>query len=167
MKWLKTQLINLSILCFALIGLTVVSWPGFRAEAAPAYVSAIKTESISITTTGSAGSATGTATTGATICGQVLRVDVDYSASAPSTADLTLKEVSDQIDTNIVTKSNSATDAQYYPTVQLTANDGTARTMDGTRPLVDYYPVCDELIATLAQSDALTPSVTIAIYYKE
>ena len=162
MMYLKL-LFRFSLLLLALAGLWVFN--SFPTGSARADI--IKREKITITTTGSAGSASGSATTSAVICGQIVRVDVDYHASTPATADITLKEVDDQIDTSVVTKADSTTDAQYYPTVQLTASDGTARTMDGTRPLVNYYPVCDRMIASLAQGDALTGAAVVMIYWKE
>lgn len=127
----------------------------------------IHREKIAVTTTGSAGSATGTATTDKVISGRVVRVDVDYHASAAATTDLTLAEVGDQIATNIVNLANTNTDTQVFPTVALTDNTATGRTYDGTRPVVDYYPVNDKLIATIAQGDALAPCVTLVIYYEE
>lgn len=122
---------------------------------------------LKVTTTGSAGSATGSATTGETISGRIVRVDLDYHASAPNTTDVTLAEANDLIATNIVNKENANTDTTIYPTVQLTDNTGTGRTYDGTRPVVDYYPVSDELTLSVAQSDALTNCVVAEIYYEE
>lgn len=128
----------------------------------------IKKTRVTVTTVGSAGSATGTGTTEVVIKGRIVRVDINFHASAPAgTTDLTLAQSNEDQAANIVNLTDTATDATIYPTVQLTDNAGAARTMDGTRPLVDYYPVSDTLTATVSQSDALTDAAVLEIYYEE
>jgi hypothetical protein len=127
----------------------------------------LKKTRLEVVTTGEAGSATGTATTDETIQGRIVRVDVVYHGSAPATTDLTLAEVSDLIATNIVSMTDNNSDTQLFPTVQVTDNGATGRTYDSTEPVVDYYPVADELVATVSQSDALDPAVTLEIYYDD
>ncbi len=127
----------------------------------------IKRTRVAVTTTGSAGSATGSADTDVTIMGRVVRVDLNYHASAPATTDVTLAQANEEVATNILSVTNSVTDTVVYPTVQLTDNANAGRTFDGTRPVVDYYPVSDVLTLSVAQSDALTDAVVAVIYYEE
>lgn len=126
----------------------------------------IKRTTLKVTTTGSAGSATGSATTDETVNGRVVAVHLDYHASAPATTDVTLAEASDLVATNILSVSDANSDTVVYPTVQITDNGGTGRTYDGTRPVIDYYPVADELTLSVAQADALTNCVVAEIYYE-
>lgn len=127
----------------------------------------LKKARLTVTTTGSAGSATGSGQTEDTIDGRIVRVDVDYHASAPATTDLTLAQASELIATNIVSLTDNNSDTQLFPTVQVTDNGGTGRTYDTTEPVVDYYPAADELVATVSGCDALDPAVTLEIYYLE
>ena len=127
----------------------------------------IKRSRLTVTATGEDGSATGSDTTDEVIQGQVVRVDIDYDGTLTTTTDLTLSESDDLIATNVINRSNSVTDASVFPTVGLTNNAGTAVTYDGTRPIVDYYPVVGKLTASLAQTTAATPAVTIDIYWRE
>lgn len=128
----------------------------------------IKKTRLAVTTTGSAGSATGTAVTEVVIQGRIVRVDINFHDSAPAgTTDFTLAQTNEDQTENIVSLTNTVTDVTIYPTVQLTDLAGVARTMDGTRPLVDYFPVADTLTATVSQSDALTDAAVVEVYYEE
>lgn len=127
----------------------------------------IKKTKIAVTTTGSAGSASGTGVSDTVIQGQILRVDVDYHASAPATTDITIAQTNEAIAANIVSKSNSNTDATYYPQVQVTDNGGTGLTYDGTRVVSMPYVACDTLTVTVSQCDALTNAVVVEVYYRE
>lgn len=127
----------------------------------------IKKVRIKVTTTGVAGSATGTGTSDEIAQGFVVGVAVNYHTSAPATTDLTLTEASELVSTNILTRSNTATDIVLYPTVQLTDNAGAGLTYDGTRVRSGYYPVSDYLKVTLAQCDALTNAVVVDVYVLE
>lgn len=80
---------------------------------------------------------------------------------------MTLYDATDLIDTNIVSRANTATDAQVFPTISLTDNTGAAVTYDGTRAIKDYPPVAGKLTAALTQTTAMTPAVTLDIYWKE
>lgn len=167
-KYLALLLLSL----FGLIAGLPVFWPAATepASAAPAYETSgptIKREKLTIDTTGADGGASGSATTDAVMTGRIVRVDVDFAAGITTTTDLTLAQANDLIATNIVSLSDTITDTQLFPTIQITDNAGTGRTYDGTRPVVDYYPVADELTVTIAQTTAATPAVTIDIYYEE
>lgn len=97
---------------------------------------ATKTTKVTVTTTGSAGSAAGTGDTEVVVNGRVSRVDVNYHASAPATTDVTIAEINTQIPITLASLADNNTDKQLFPTVQLTDNGGTGRTYDGTRPVV-------------------------------
>lgn len=126
----------------------------------------VKFQKITVNSTGSEGSAGGSDTSDV-IQGRVVRVDIDYAAGITTTTDLTVYGTNDLITTNVVNRANTATDAQLFPTVQLTDNTGTGRTYDGTRPVVDYYPVSDQLTVSITQTTAATPAVTVEIFYVE
>lgn len=128
----------------------------------------IKKTRVTVTTVGGDGVATGTGVTEDVIKGRIVRVDVNFHVDAPAgTTDLTLTQTNEDQAQSIVSLTDTVTDVTLYPTVQLTDNGGTGRTMDGTRPLVDYYPVSDTLTATVSQSDALTDAAVLEIYYDE
>lgn len=134
-------------------------------QAAPASV-ILKRERLAITTTGADGAASGSDMTDNLITGRVVRVDIDYAAGITTTTDLTLADSGSLATVNVVNKTNTATDGVVYPAVGLTDNTGAALTYDGTRPVVDYYPVAGRLTATITQTTAATPAVTIDIYYE-
>ncbi len=128
----------------------------------------IKKTRVTVTTTGSDGVAAGTGVTEDVIQGRIVRVDINFHASAPgATTDLTLAQTHEDQAESIVSLTDTATDVTVYPTVQLTDSGGTGRTYDGSYPVVDYYPVADTLTATLAQCNALTNAVVLEIYYEE
>lgn len=125
----------------------------------------IKKTRVAVTTVGSDGSATGTGVTEDVIKGRVVRVDVNYHASAPGTTDLTLTQTNEDQAVSIVSLTDQKTDKTVYPTVQLTDNGGTGRTLEGSEPLVDYYPVADTLTVTIGGCNALTGAAVLEIYY--
>ena len=128
----------------------------------------IKKTRITVTTVGGDGVATGTGVSDVVVKGRIVRVDINFHVSAPAgTTDLTLTQTNEDQAANIVSLTDTVTDVTIYPTVQLTDNAGTGRTMDGTRPLVDYYPVSDTLTATVSQSNALTDAAVLEVYYEE
>ena len=101
---------------------------------------------VPVTTSGGAGAATGS---GATILvhGFLLDVFLDYHASCPNTADVT---ISDAVFGNIVVKSNNATDIWLAPRKQ-TCDVAAADTGS-----YDLVPVNGPLTVSVAQADALT-----------
>lgn len=111
---------------------------------------------VRVTTTGSAGSATGTATT-PPLYGILGFVKRDYNASAPATTDYTLTEAGGAQRT-LQSISNTATDAVDYPAVQQTAN-GVAIAGAYTPYILTGTP----LTVTLAQCDALTDAIVVTI----
>lgn len=149
-------------LSLILLALVLASLP---VEAA-SPLQTLKRERVTVTTSGTTGSAGGSAATRAVVQGEIMRIDVDYG-SLTTTTDLTIYQTNESVQNLIVNKANSATDATYYPTIGLTDNTGAARTYDGTRPVVAPFPVADTLTVVLTQSTAATPAVTIDIYYED
>lgn len=125
----------------------------------------IKSVRIPVTTTGDAGSAAGSGT--AVIAGKVLALYVNYHASAPAaTTDITVS-TEDPVSTTIYSKADSVTDAWVYPRVQVQDNTGAGLTYDGTRKVMDCYPVCGTVKVAIAQSNALTNCVVVDVIYEE
>jgi hypothetical protein len=112
-------------------------------------------ETIKITTTGSAGSAAGSAES-VPIQGFLLDVYLDYHASSPGTTDLT---VTDPTFGTIFTLSNCNTDGWYAPRKQTSDGTGVATGM------YDLIPINAALTFALAQADALTDCITITLRY--
>jgi len=108
---------------------------------------------IPITTTGAAGSATGSGTT-IPIQGFLLDVYLDYNASCPNTADVT---ISDAVFGNLVVKTNNATDAWLAPRKQTC--DQAAADSGG----FDFIPLNGPLTISVAQADALTDCVVVTL----
>lgn len=106
----------------------------------------IAVERVAITTVGSAGSAAGSVST-IPINGFLLDVYLDYHASCPSTADVT---IADPVFGNIVVKSNNANDAWLAPRKD-TVDQAAAAT-----GLYDLIPLNGALTISVAQADALT-----------
>ena len=112
-------------------------------------MSEIAVERVSITTTGSAGSAAGSGTT-IPINGFLLDVYLDYHASCPATADVT---ITDSVFGTVLANSNSNTDAWLAPR-KATCDPAAAAT-----GLYDLIPLNGALTISVAQADALTACV--------
>lgn len=119
------------------------------------------THIIRVTTTGSAGSATGTADTATVVRGLIYAVYVDYHASAPGTTTVDLDEVGG-MGQKIVDLAAGNTDRALYPRVTETNNAGTAGS-GTTYYLVDGQP----LRVTVAASNALTDAVVVRVQVVE
>lgn len=110
---------------------------------------------ISVTPAGSAGSATGNTTTNAPVNGKVLAVYVDYSASTPATADVTIATSGGNYPANtILTVSNNNSDGWYYPRHTVHDEVAAAITYNGTQEVHEPVPVADAVKVTVAQTDA-------------
>jgi len=116
-------------------------------------MSEIAVERVAITTAGAAGSAVGSGST-IPINGYLLDVYLDYHASCPATADVT---IADAVFGNLVVKSNYATDAWLAPRKQ-TCDQAAADT-----GLYDLIPLNGALTISIAQADALTACVVAYI----
>ena len=119
----------------------------------------IGTETIKVTTTGSAGSATGSASSGAALVGWIEDVYIDYHASAPATTDVTLSFATRG--GNILVVSDSKTDKRYPVRDTPYFSDGTAMTDALARVCVN-----DNLTVSVAGCDALTNAVVVYIKYQ-
>ena len=103
---------------------------------------------------GSAGAATSTGYS-IDIHGKILKVYVDFQDSPPAgTTDFTLSSERDPGSESIVSITDSATDAAFYPRRVLETEDGTDLTYDGTRKVYGEFVVHGRLEATIAQANA-------------
>ena len=115
----------------------------------------IVTTTIRVTTTGSAGSASGSATSPA-IPGFLLDIYLDFHASAPATTDTTISFATRG--GNLLAVSNSATDALIAPRQKLVDNANAAIT-NSHAP----FALGDGITVALAQCDALTDALVVYI----
>lgn len=118
----------------------------------------IITETVTITTTGGAGAATGSGTMTKTPAGFLLDIKLDYHASCPATADVT---ISDPTFGTLAVKSNNATDVVIAPR-QATVDNAAAAT-----GLYDLYPLNAPLTISIAQADALTGCLVATVRWLE
>lgn len=117
---------------------------------------------IKVTTTGSAGSASGTGTSNKPVRGVLGAVSIAYHASAPAgTTDVTIAESSGLART-LLTRTNTATSATFYPAA--TQHDGTGTALTSYTP---YILVGDYITVTVAQCDALTDAVVVTLHTLE
>ncbi len=121
----------------------------------------IRAERIAVTTTGSAGSATGT-TTSKQIVGQVLGVLVQYNGSAPNTTDVTVEGATSGID--LYAKSNANTSVAKVPSLYGVSAANAALTNDVTP---QRYCVAEGIKVTVGGCDALTDAVVVWVIYRE
>jgi len=117
---------------------------------------AIRRSTVTITTVGANGSATGTGITKA-IDGEITAIYIDYT-SQPVTTDVTIVEKDQSPAVAVLSVSNTGTDAWYYPMHPAhKSTDGTAFTDIGL-PI----KVADQLLITVSQGDsAQTVAVTV------
>lgn len=113
----------------------------------------IVTYTITVDTTGSAGSATGTATS-ELIMGELIDIYLNYHGNAPNTTDTTISMANG----NILVSSNSATDALVAPRLKCVDNAGAAITNSYERFLIN-----GTVSITLAQCDALSGALVATL----
>lgn len=123
---------------------------------------------LSIDTTGSAGSASGSAVSPPFVGGaEVLRVHWDYHASTPATADVALYETAKGATLGAIdAKADSTTDAVRNPRLasfqtSAGADLAFASSYEVTEPY--YIPHGGTLTATLAQGDELTAAAVCKV----
>ena len=121
---------------------------------------AIERHIIKVSTTGSDASATGSLVT-ALPYSELLAVYMNFHADAPASTDTTLSSPGDPVSVTLLTVTNSATDAWFYPTHQL--DDASASAITGA-----YIPavIHGNLLTELAGSDALTDALTMTIFVR-
>lgn len=112
---------------------------------------------VKVTTTGSAGSASGNADS-EVINGWIENIFLDFHASAPGTTDTTIAYKTRG--GNILAVTNSATDALFHPRAKAVDNANAAITDSH-----DRFAVNDKVNVALAQCDALTDAVTAYILW--
>ena len=117
-----------------------------------------KEYSVAVTTTGSAGAATGSGTVNIQKYGEIVYIYLDFHASAPATTDTTIAYASTPPGGNILVVSNSATDTLYHPAAKPVDNAGSAITNAHRR-----FPAVGSITVSLVQCDALTAAVTAYI----
>lgn len=120
-------------------------------------------ETIAVTTTGSAGSASGS---GKSLKnkGELLGIYLDFHASAPGTTDITIAETGQDANhtpASIYAKANSVTDVYIIPGRLAVSNADAALTNDVT-PRNYYFG--KPLNVSIAQADALTDCVKATIF---
>lgn len=115
---------------------------------------------ITITTTGSAGSATGTATDANLLSGIIERISVEYHASAPATTKLVINYTLPNGEVHEIVNVTGNTDLPIVPVIPQTDEAGVALVAGTTSLEVAAYA---SLVATVTLSDALTDVVHIVI----
>lgn len=116
---------------------------------------------VKVTTTGSAGSATGQADS-EPIYGTIRGLKIDYNGSAPATTDVTITEVGG-LGRTVLTRANTNTDGTFNPGAQL--HDSTGNGIAGA-----YAPLHiagARLRVAVAESDALVPAVAVLFDIEE
>jgi len=114
----------------------------------------IRTYVIDITTTGTAGSATGSGTTTRPVNGHLEAIKVDFTSQA-ATADTTIVDGMGQ---PILTLTNVNADGWYYPHPEVHSTAG-ALLNKHTGPL----PIDSYITASIAQSNAGSAQITLLV----
>lgn len=118
-------------------------------------MSQIAHETIKVTTTGAAGSASGSGET-VPIEGFLLDVYIDYHASAPATTDVT---ISDPVFGDLLVVSDNNSDGKYAP------REPNCDAAGASNGLYDLIPINSKLTISIAQADALTDCVSVTLRY--
>lgn len=114
-------------------------------------------QAIKVTTTGSAGAATGTTTSTFQVRGFLMGVRNNYHASAPATTVVTITEAGGMQRT-LLTAPASATDVTFNPQALVNKPDGTSASF--------YWPFYLDgvnITVTVTLSDALTDAVEVLL----
>lgn len=117
----------------------------------------IVAETVAVTTTGSAGSASGSGASSTNLKGEILGLWINYHASAPAgTTDITITDtISGQ---TLYSKANSVTDVYIPLRIFGLGNGGSALSSDVTP---QTYAIGGGITVALAQCDALTDAVKV------
>ena len=120
----------------------------------------IEKHELAVSTTGSAGSATGSGILTVPYA-ELLALYVDYHADAPATTDLTISSPGNPASVTLLTLTNVNNDGWYYPKVQQQDSSGSAVSGGYSHPLVH-----GSLLASLAGCDPLSNAVVITFYLR-
>jgi hypothetical protein len=121
----------------------------------------IRTQQVTVTTTGSAGSASGNANSGL-MSGKLVAIHLDFT-SQPATTDVTVATAHAPIRT-LISVSNTNADGWFYPRVAVQDTSGAAITFDGTHGIYEAIPVNDYITVSVAQGDPNVAAVVATIY---
>lgn len=123
--WHKVAIVGLTVIAMA-IGATIfvaleapVEEPMARSYEDHVW---LRKESVTVTATGTAGAATGSANTDRELHGYVYAVHLDFTSGISATTDITITQASPSL--TILDLSNYYTDTWYYPVVQQTDSSG-------------------------------------------
>lgn len=125
-------------------------------------MSIFRSRSGTVTTTGTAGMATGSATVGVAGTCKLLALKLDYHASAPATTVITLKD-SDGI--TLCASAAGNTDGYLYP--RTTVQDETGTDAAAGDNLLDNIVLHGTVTIEVSASDALDPAVTVTLFTEE
>ena len=123
-------------------------------------MTALKSLDISVTTTGSAGSASGSGVSPA-FCGEVVGIYLNWHASAPATSDVTITDTRTAVE--IASEDNNITDKYISPAIYAEDKDGAALTSNVTP---HRYCVSKGVTVAVAQADALTDCLVATVFYR-
>ncbi len=124
---------------------------------------AIKRFSIVVNTTGGAGVSAGNTRVGVPN-GRLIAVEVDYHASAPGTTDLTLTSEAGGVTRTLLTLTDRNTDLPLQE-IMVPAMDEVGTVLGNNDHPNHSHPIVQgNLVATIAQSDDLTPAATVVVY---
>jgi hypothetical protein len=114
--WLKTGIIGLGVVIIAALLLFNMAQP--EEPVARSYEDHVwlRKESVSVTATGSAGAASGSANTDRDLHGYIYAVHLDFTAGISNTTDITLTQASPSL--TILQLTDYYTDTWYYPVVE-------------------------------------------------
>ena len=113
---------------------------------------------LTVTTTGSAGSATGTASTNSPVQGWLEAVRLDYDATSPPSTDITLVEIGG-MERTLLTVSNANTDVTLYPQPFVSDTAGIVSTTE-SKP---YFIDTAQLQVNVAQCDPLAAAIVATL----
>jgi hypothetical protein len=117
--------------------------------------------SIAVTTVGEDGAAVGSTTTPLPIKGLLHTIAVDYHASCPATADLTVTD--SETGVVLLALGNNTTDVNVTPRKQC-IDYALNSALSG---IYDKLALYGKITAAIAQAKALAPAATIHLYIEE
>jgi len=127
----------------------------------------ILSEKIKVTTAGTAGSAVGATNSDGAITGRILAVALDYHASTPATADVTITERIVTTDRQTIhVETDSTTDVVRYPRRAVEDNAEAEVEYSNNYSIYEPYVVNGQIRVAVAGADALTDAVVVTIIYE-